>query len=287
MPNQRASVFPKRSQPACSWKLARLEARGAVPGEGDWFPATVPGAVQLDWAKARGLPDYAYGSNVLHYAGLEDYHWLYRTEVPRIALAKGERLFFYCGGADFQCEVRLGGVLIHAQIGMLTGFDLDVSAAPAGSPIEILIFPAPKRHALPADRSQASHVTKAAVSYGWDWQPRLIPLGLCDDSGFEVRPAAHLRSVDFAYVLPDDFSAADITVSVELSEPALPFKWTLSDQAGNQMLESERPSARLARPRLWWTHDHGTPSLYVLEVTVAGGDVLRRTVGFRRLFVFL
>ena len=166
---------------------------------------------------------------------------------------------------------------------MLTGFDLDVSAAPAGSPIEILIFPAPKRHALPADRSQASHVTKAAVSYGWDWQPRLIPLGLCDDSGFEVRPAAHLRSVDFAYVLPDDFSAADITVSVELSEPALPFKWTLSDQAGNQMLESERPSARLARPRLWWTHDHGTPSLYVLEVTVAGGDVLRRTVGFRRV----
>jgi len=283
MPNQRAFVFPKRSQPACSWKLARLEARDAVPAEADWFPASVPGAVQLDWAKARGLPDYAYGSNVLLYAGLEDYHWLYRTEVPRIALARGERLFFFCGGVDYQCEVRLSGVLVHAQIGMLAGFDIDVSAAPPGALLEILIFPAPKRHALPADRSQASHVTKAAVSYGWDWQPRLIPLGLCESTGFEVRLAPHLRSVDFAYVLSDDLSAADISVSVESSEPASPFKWTLSDEAGNRMLESALPTARFERPRLWWTHDHGTPFLYILEVTLPEGDVLRRRVGFRRV----
>jgi len=283
MTYHRASAFPRRTYPACPWRLAQLEDRDTVPGDADWFTATVPGAVQLDWAKARGLPDFAFGSNVKAYAGLEDRYWLYRTQIPAVSLGRDEGLFFFCGGVDFQCEVRLGGTLIHAHKGMLSGFDLDVTSAKPGDPLEILIFPAPKRHALPADRSQASNVTKAAVSYGWDWQPRLIPIGLCESTGFEVRPHAHLRSVDFVYRLAADFSAADITVLVESSEPSLPYSWTLTDEEGRRVVESGLPKARLEQPRLWWTHDHGGPALYSLEVTLEGGDVIRRRVGFRQV----
>ena len=279
----RASAFPQRAYPACTWTLARLEGRDATPADSDWFEAVVPGAVQLDWARARGLPDYAFGSNVRAYDGLEDYHWLYRTEIPAVALKKGERLFFYCGGVDFECEVRLGAERVLAHRGMLSGFEIDVSSAPPATPLEILIFPAPKRHALPADRSQASNVTKPAVSYGWDWQPRLIPIGLCEETGFEVRPRAHLRSVDFSYRLSEDFSEADITVSVEASEPYAAVAWRLLDEQGQAVLASNSSTARLERPRLWWSHDHGNPALYSLEVTLAGGDALRRRVGFRRV----
>lgn len=277
------SAFLARKLVPALWELARLEAPDASPGPSDWVPASVPGAVQLDWAKARGLPDFAHGSNVTLYAGLEDFHWLYRTTVPKVELKAGQGLFFFCGGVDFECEVRMGGSVVHRARGMLTGFDLDVSAAKAGAPLEILLKPAPKRAGCPDDRTQASNVTKPAVSYGWDWHPRLIPLGLCEETGFEVRPLAHLKYVNFSYELSDDFSVADVSLSIESTVPNPRYTWRLRDDSGVQVLEGVGPKARLHGPRLWWSHDHGAAVLYTLEVELEGGDLLRRRVGFRRV----
>lgn len=273
----------RRSRPPTAWQLARLAGRGSEPAPGDWIAAEVPGAVQLDWARARGLPDPYYGSNVRAYDGLEDSHWLYRTEVPRAPRRSNERLFFTCAGVDYECEVRIGGVSALSHRGMLAPFEIDVSLVPPGTPLEVLLLPAPKRHPVPADRTQASHVTKPAVSYGWDWHPRLIPLGLCERAGFEVRPRVHLRHVDFSYTLGEDLSFADIHVSVESSDTAARYTWRLLDASGAPLLESKGPRARLERPRLWWTHDHGESALYTLEVVLAGGDAVRRKVGFRRV----
>lgn len=281
----------RRSIPTC-WRLARLENAGQSPAAGDWIPAVVPGAVQLDWARARGLPDPHFGQNVRLYAGLEDFHWLYRTTVPAAHRRAGERLFFVCEGVDFACELRIDGVKVLAHQGMQSGFDYDVSGLPEGAVVDLLVFPAPKRHAEPADRSQASHVTKPAVSYGWDFHPRLIPLGLWQPAGFEIRPAVAIRHVDFAYTLADDFSAAQVRLTVETSPPGGEFRWRLSDAKGavfDSATDAGKPNAgevvhaRIERPRLWWTHDQGDPELYELEVELPDGDCVRRRVGFRRV----
>src|ERR1700690_3210677 len=123
------------------WELARLDAPEATPG--GWMPATVPGAVQLDWARAHGWPDLNFGQNVRAYDGLEDFHWLYRTRVPEAARAAGEQLVFACAGVDYACEVRLAGrpVLYHEGLG--TPFEVDVSTCAPGTELEILILPAP------------------------------------------------------------------------------------------------------------------------------------------------
>jgi beta-mannosidase len=72
-------------------------------------------------------------------------------------------------------------------------------------------------------------------------------------------------------------------VSVECSDPAAGFAWRLAEPGGRVVLEASGPRARLANPRLWWTHDHGEPALYTLEVVLAGGETVRRRVGFRRV----
>ena len=161
---------------ATNWKLARLDRPDAVAS--DWIPATVPGAVQLDWARARGLPDIGFGQNVRAYDGLEDSHWLYRARVPSAQRVEGERMVFACEGVDYACEVRLGGRSVLRHEGLFSGFEVDVSDCPAGTELEVLVLPAPKKQGAAADRTQASQVCKPAVSYGWDWHPRLIPLGL-------------------------------------------------------------------------------------------------------------
>ena len=265
---------------ATDWQLARLDRQDAEPS--DWVAATVPGAVQLDWARARGLPDIGFGDNVRAYDGLEDSHWLYRTRVPDARRAHGERLVFTCDGVDYACEVRLGGRSILRHEGLFSGFEVDVSDCPAGTELEILVAPAPKRPGAAADRTQADHVCKPAVSYGWDWHPRLIPLGLWAPAGFVVRPAVHVRHVDFAYTLSADFTRADITVTAEAPGSAQS-TWRLLDAASRPVLESASAHATLAHPRLWWTHDHGEPALYTLELTLAEGDVFRARVGFRRV----
>jgi beta-mannosidase len=262
------------------WKLSRLEKRGSLPSA--WIPATVPGAVQLDWARAHGLPDPAYGENFRSYDGLEDYHWLYRTRVPKVSLEAGEQLFFSCAGVDYACEVRVGGRVVLEHEGMFSSFEIPVAGCAAGTELEILVLPAPKRHGAPADRTQASDSCKPAVSYGWDWHPRLIPLGLWAGAGFCVRPRAHVRHADFKCTLTDDLSRADIVLSIEatgLGEP----RWRLLDLESRPVIETASFKASLPNPRLWWTHDQGEPALYTLEVTLPEGDVYRRQVGFRKV----
>lgn len=283
MPSRRLSAAP-------SWRVARLPAADALPVSEDWIPAAVPGAVQLDWARARGWPDLNFGQNVAAYDGLEDFFWLYRAAVPAATLAPGERLVLAGDGLDYHAEFRLEGRPVLAHTGLQTPFELDLTDAAPGAVLEILIHPAPKRPGAPADRSQASATAKPPVSYGWDWHPRLVPLGLSEELRFEIRPAVHLRHVDFAYTLADDFSAADITVSVEAGAPC-GFAWTLRDPDGRPVLSASAASASagstatLPSPRLWWTHDQGEPALYTLEVALdaPGADSLTRRVGFRRV----
>ncbi len=271
---------PRWRRVAAEWELARLGGPGEAPA--GWVAATVPGAVQLDWARARGLPDPFVGENARAYDGLEDFHWLYRTRVPGVPLLEGEELVFACEGADYACEVRLGGRTVLRHEGLFSRFEVDLKEADAGAGLDIVILPAPKRPGAPADRTQASSSCKPAVSYGWDWHPRLIPLGLWAWAGFVVRPREHLGRVDFSYALSDDFSRAYITVTVDEPRATIE-RWRLLDAGDAQVLSSSAPRAMLARPRLWWTHDQGDPHLYTLEVTMAGGDVYRRRVGFRRV----
>ena len=57
-------------------------------------------------------------------------------------------------------------------------------------------MPPPKDKNCPtADRSQAAQSTKAAVSYGWDWHPRLIPTGIWHDTYFETRGDGFIKNV--------------------------------------------------------------------------------------------
>ena len=272
---------PERSRVPADWELSRTEGGGSA-APSDWVAARVPGAVQLDWGRAHRMPDLLYGSNVALYAGLEDHPWTYRTRVPEAPRSPGERLFFVCEGLDYEGSVVLGETAVLRHTGP-DRFEIDVSDTAPGTFLEVRLLPAPKRTGAPPDRSQASHVTKPAVSYGWDWHPRLIPLGIGGRADFEVRPAVHVRRVDVAYVLEDDFRSAALTVRVEASEAAAAVTWRLLSPEGVPVLESAAPRAVLDRPRLWWCHDHGSPDLYTLEVTLAGGETVRRRVGFRRV----
>ena len=279
------------------WTVGWCQTPEDVPAE--FVPACVPGAVQLDWAAAHGYPDYTYADNVLSYGWMEDVYWLYRATLNFTALAPDQRLIFSCKGIDYQFEVRLDGQTLHAHEGMFTPFELDLTErAVPGARLDVLVFPAPKSRPAPADRAQADQSCKPAVSYGWDWHPRLVPLGIWDDTTLQIRPRLHLRSAETLYSLSDDCASAQISLAVQLSEAGPGrVRWRLLDTVGNVVHEASADTlltqnvhldTHLSNPALWWPNGQGEPTLYtsLVELHDAGGTVVEsreHKIGFRRV----
>jgi beta-mannosidase len=228
---------------------------------------------------------------------MEDVYWLYRAALPAARAPRGARLFFHCGGIDYRFQVRIGGKILLEQEGMFTPVNLDLTAhARRGAVLEVLVWPVPKSRPAPADRVQANQSCKPAVAYGWDFHPRLVPLGIWQEARLEWRPASHLTRAEVRYELDDALTAADVRLEAELSAPGTgTVSWTLRAPNGRTVLArrtaADTPAllvcARIEKPVLWWPHDQGTPALYTstVELRSAQGTLLQRCesrVGFRR-----
>lgn len=287
----------RRRLPSPDWEVGFSSASDTVPSR--FVPASVPGAVQLDWARAEGWPPYWQANEPARYAWMEDVFWLYRARLPCAQVQPDETLVLVLGGVDYAFEVRIDGVRVHAQEGMFTPVELALGTTVAdGTQLEVLVYPAPKYPQAHRPRAQASRSCKPAVSYGWDWHPRLIPLGIWEDTYLEVRAAAHPVRTAVTYTLNQSLTEARALLDVVLAAP-LPggtIEWAIEDPAGEQV-GSWRSSADageahfeavLAQPRLWWPNGQGEPALYASRVRVVAGDgrVLdegAKRIGFRRV----
>ncbi|MEN8203364.1 MAG: hypothetical protein ABFS28_12270 [Bacteroidota bacterium] len=277
------------------WQLGFHREREALPEE--WFPASVPGAVQLDYARAHGWGDHMYAENWKDYGWMEDVYWTYRTRFPAPRMEEGDRFFFISKGIDYKYEIYLNGVQLLTREGMFRAVELDLTDhLTEANELKILIHPVPKIPGKPEDRSQAAQSVKPAVSYGWDWHPRLIPSGIWDETWFETRKEAHFTDVFMDYTLSGELESARISLQVKgatLEDKR--FEWELSDPSGKMVMkekgkisELEEKSFTLDHPELWWTHDHGKPNLYtsVLKLIDNEGQVLHEVeqrTGFRRI----
>lgn len=276
-----------------AWELGHAPDRETTPGS--FCPATVPGAVQTDIARAEGYPDYNYGDNYRRMTWMEDRFFTYRTEFDAPQCGDGRQLWFVSKGIDYRYEIRFNGQPLAAREGMFSPVEVELTPhLRSRNRLEVLVYPVPKRHPEPADRTQASDVVKPAVGYGWDWHPRLVPLGIWDDTGLQLRHESHLTDVLVSYTLDDDLAGADLRIAAEgRACDGCRGSWELLDAEGRCTARAEGPvgqplEARMERPRLWWTHDHGEPARYTSRYRLfdARGNELERVeehIGFRRI----
>jgi len=286
-----------------SWEVGHSAGLSTQPDK--WVPATVPGAVQLDWARATGMGHYQFGDNHKEYRWMEDRFWTYRARLDPAVLKSGDGrcVWFVSRGIDYRHQVRIGSTVLHEQEGMYTPVEIDITehCAP-GAELFVTVWPVPK--SIPDDQCphrpkwQADQSVKPAVSYEWDFHPRLVPLCIWDETGFELRPACQLRSAEVRYALSDDLDRADISVDVRLSagSDGGTVRWRLLRPDGTVALEQSAvaagttltAAATLDHPALWWPNGQGEPHLYASEtelVDASGAVVDRMTsrVGLRRI----
>lgn len=280
-----------------NWQVGYTTSKDVAPST--FVVSTVPGAVQLDIAKAEGYPDYKYADNYKMFSWMEDMYYVYRTEFKKPSLGKDSHLYFISKGIDYQYEIYLNGTKVTQGEGMFSPIDTNITdlLKDGTNKLEVIVFPVPKKHPLPADRTQASNVTKPAVSYGWDWHPRLVPLGIWDETYLYVRETAAVKDVHVRYSLSEDFKTADIGLEISAGDcKGMSYKWKLYDMKGKAVLSSsgiigDRPYVHVGQVKdvhLWWTHDHGEQYLYrsVFELMSEGGKnthTIEGNIGFRSI----
>lgn len=230
---------------------------------GSFFDVEVPGNIQHDYAVAEGWGDIMYSDNVMKFREIEDYYWIYRTELD-FKVSEGERAVFVAEGIDYIFDILIDGKCLYSHEGMYTRTQIDITdIARSGSVLEVILHPHPKRpdayESFDSYHEAANQCCKAPCVYGWDWNPRLMISGIWKPAYVEIRRKNYINSCEPFYELSEDRASAKIRFETECAGKVI---YTLCDMDGNVVYEGEKSEFELDRVNLWWCNGQGTPYLY-------------------------
>ena len=241
------------------------QARNITKAADDWFSASVPGNLQYDYGKHHGFADVQYSDNFKQYLPIEDDTWEYKT-VLSYERDEGERVFFVSGGIDYRYDIALNGNVIYEYEGMFKSIELDLTDKLTDSEnvLTVKVYPHPKRKdAKPGTRDEADHSAKPPVSYGWDWNPRLLISGIWQDTYIETRGEGFISNADVIATLSEDLSLGTVNFSYESTLPTTHY---LYDEDGNAVASSSEKTLTVNAPELWWCNGQGKPYLYKWKI---------------------
>ena len=115
----------RRSKIYLNWEVGFSNSDNSQPEE--WVKAAVPGAVQLDWAVAKGYSDYRISDNYKLFLWMEDKYWIYKTSFELDNISDDRKYFFISKGIDYEFEVIINDTKFFYQEGMYKPVELDLT----------------------------------------------------------------------------------------------------------------------------------------------------------------
>lgn len=289
-----------QNKPALQWQIGYHKTMSDVPAK--WLPSTVPGAVQLDVMYGENYKQpYWFGNNFEQFTWMENQYFTYKTSFLKPVLNEGQKLYFHSKGIDYQFIIYLNGEKIHEQEGMFTYVDIDLTdKLKPQNELMITLLPVPtvpgSRNTIWHYRDNARKSAKPAVSYGWDWHPRLITRGIWDETYLDTRNVSHLKDVWVKYELNEGLKDAAIKAFIEGSAlKGTNYVWTLKSPTGEIVLtkkgelttDTATISATVNEVQLWWPNGYGEQNLYSSSIVLSKNkEVVDRKdskVGFRTI----
>ena len=256
------------------------EGRSCTAGRDAWFPATVPGNIQKDYAVANHFADVQFADNYKQFLPLEDDHWEYRTRLSYNRKAN-ERVFFVTEGIQYCYDVLLNGEIVLSYEGMFRGHEVDLTDKLTGDDVlTVHIHPHPKSaRGKAGTRDEANESCNPPVYYGWDWNPRLLISGIWDDTYIETRDEAYIRDCEVRASVNSDLTVGTVRYDFDCD---LPCETILLDAEGKEIYRGTEQRITVEKPNLWWCNGQGEAYLYTWIVR---NEREERTgkIGFRRL----
>ncbi|MGQ9626343.1 MAG: glycosyl hydrolase 2 galactose-binding domain-containing protein [Anaerolineae bacterium] len=305
----------------------------------EWLPATVPGNVRADLLALGRIPDPFYGLNNEESGWVDGRDWWYKKEL-HLTLEEGERAFLIFEGIDYLSAVFLNRVgekhaspLLGRHEGMFSRqvyeitplLQLPTSNLQPPSLIAVRIWGSAALPQLklpfwtklwirlleaipggPEPYPDRIATLKCQMSFGWDFAPRILTMGIWDDVYLVITRSVFISDVFFCQVpgtlkVPgtsrcsgwpvrarlelDSDRAQEVSVHLAVrgknfATEEQHFSFPLSLEKGRQMREVE---FTIENPKFWQPWDRGQPNLYEVEVQIPTLDSFGTTFGLREI----
>ncbi len=295
------------------FKLFRKEDALKVPDKilkfSKWLNAEAPGTVQTDLLKNKLISDPFYSDNELKLQWIGELDWIYQTSfsLPKnISLSKEIYLVFE--SLDTITEIILNGKIIGKTNNQFLEYKFEISnlLKEKNNRLEI-IFTSAEKFAkneekkygkLPvALRSERVYIRKAQYSFGWDWGPTFLTMGISKPVYLFQPDEIYIEDFNFE-TLSIDGNTANVRVkfSVDKSfKPGMKFKLLFKNDDHKIEFEDGVPAGStefvkefsIQNPKLWWPNGYGNANLYNLKIKIVKDekvlDELDKKVGIRKI----
>jgi beta-mannosidase len=262
----------------------------------DWLNANVPGGVHTDLLALDLIPDPFVGDNEKSVRWVAEADWEYQTQFTVAAdLFEQPQIWLVCDGLDTLATITLNGHVLGKTNNMFRQYRWDVKNIlktdentlniTFNSPVKYITEKENIRsmpsvyHAIPG----GPHLRKAPSQFGWDWGPKLPPIGIWKDIRLESASDARLSDVH----LRQKHTGEQVTVTAALSmerwtEASISAKLSITTPDGEILEEvvhvennkSTILSLPIPRPQLWWPNGYGEQPLYQVVVSLYKDEFL-------------
>ncbi len=264
-----------------------------------WLPATVPGGVHTDLLALGKIPDPFAADNEKQVQWVAETDWVYRRSFPADSgLMSQDKKYLVCDGLDTLAEVTVNDHLLGKTENMFRRWQWDVSDILKKGENEIkIVFRAPvsfiraRQAENPlkggGDILGGPHLRKAPCHWGWDWGPKLPPIGVWKDIRIEGYSAAKLEDVHIRQVHADGKVKVSAMAVIEGWKNAnLRLELKVASPDGKVQSQETAPAyndkselvcnlhSLIEKPRYWWPNGYGSQPLYTVEVALRAGKAI-------------
>jgi len=248
--------------------------------------AEVPSTVKMALFRNKLIPDPYFASQNENSQWVEDKVWIYEKRFA-FRREKGRRYFLKLGGLAPRGEVYLNGKLLGVVEGMFAQpiWEITDSLRDGENQLEIRIPPERER----------TRAIACQMSYGWDFAPRIIPLGVWRPVEIMSSGPVLLRN---PFLKLEEMNGKEARVNLLIDyDSKLKGKGKLVlDMKGRNFkggdLKMERKvelkegqgrvdwDFRLPNPHLWYPAGYGEQNLYLVSLSLYQGNSLAHSLSF-------
>ena len=292
------------------YHLGKGEWRLREVGTEDWIPVDVPGEVHLALMSNGRIPNPFAADNELKVQWITEKDWEFKGNIHvgnQLFNQKKIRLNFI--GLDTLAEVWLNGNRLGSTNNAFRSYKWEVKPLIEEGENRIrIIFQSPANYVSERQKDKplvspsqslpgGPHLRKAPCQWGWDWGPKLPPIGIWKDAYLEGYSSAKFESLHIR-------QAHLFDGTVELSADARIEQWsvgnlqlcmTLRDPEGHtfattcKFLDGKATATiEIPDPIPWWPNGYGDQALYEVKVTLRTEDEIvldnrEYNVGLRKI----
>ena len=256
-----------------NWKFKAADSLG-------WKTATVPGNVFADLLAHKIIKNPFVKNNEEKVQWVSEKNWEYKTTFTLSdAILKKENIELIFEGLDTYAKIYINGKYQLNTDNAFRKYSISLKELPIEKSNELrIVFQNAtsfedaarlnSKYKLP--EGNRIYTRKAQFQYGWDWGPKLNDSGI--SKGIFIHAWDDLR-FDSVFIRQKEINTDKAMLSAEISiESSSDKNISLFTKINREVISSNialkkgkhtyKIPIEIANPKLWWTHNLGTPYLY-------------------------